>query len=186
MINGIEELAFLAGIIMGSVLLLAVSWVWIKKQVLGGGGIIMSLVGLALVGLVVWSSIRIEASPEGLSAEFERQLRQVEQMVNEMDEQVARVDSNLQRVDEQVTRVDSGLQDVVAANISFSESIESLAASVETNNRQFVALTADLERNQAINSTQLQNLNENIVVPQIETETLLRQRQNLEAIQRNR
>ncbi len=164
MINGIEDLAFLAGIVMGSILLLAVSWVWIRKQVLGAGGVTMSFVGVTLVGLTVWSSVRIQASPDGLLAEFDRRLESLTETVEE---------------------VDSNLQEVVETNISFSRDIESLASSVNTNGQQFVTLTRELQTAGALNAAPLNDLRQNIQTPAIRTDDLRIRREALQTIRRN-
>lgn len=166
MINGIDidDLAFLAGIVMGSILLLSVSWVWIQKQVLGASGVTMSLVGVTLVGLTVWSSVRIEASPDGLLAEF---------------------NSRLEDLAETVEEVDSDLQEVVDTNISFSRDIESLAGTVNTNSQQFVTLTNELQTARTINTEPLNAIRQNIQTPSMLTDDLRIRREALQSIRRN-
>ncbi|MDO3379142.1 hypothetical protein [Geoalkalibacter halelectricus] len=76
----IIDLAFVVGLVLGTLAILSVCWVWIKRQILGTGGAMLSLVGVLLVGLSVWSSARFAISPEGFEAEFSR----LEQRVNEV------------------------------------------------------------------------------------------------------
>jgi len=59
MIGSIQDVAFLAGIILGACLLVAVSWVWMRKQVLGASGISLAVIGFALVGLTVWTAVTV-------------------------------------------------------------------------------------------------------------------------------
>jgi hypothetical protein len=169
MINGIEELAFLAGIILGSIQLLAVSWVWVQKQVLGMGGITMSFVGVALVGLALWSSIRIEASPDGFIAEFQQELEQLNRSVQE--------------VGDQVDEVDADLRNVVSTNIAFNRDLEELNTTLATNSRLFVSLTDELERSSTVNNAPLTRLRESVVVPNVQEMEIRSRRETLEALQ---
>lgn len=172
--NGIEDLAFLAGIIMGSIILLAVSWVWISKQVLGASGVTLSVVGVTLVGLTVWSSVRIEASPDRLLAEFQRELDEVNESIDEVDNQ-------LQDVSADVEQVGNSLNEVVAANILFSENIESLATSVESSRRQILTLTDALDTARTVPAAQLNEIRQQI--NQTETVPTNPLRINREALQ---
>ncbi len=168
MINGIEDLAFLVGIVIGSIQLLAVSWVWIQKQVLGMGGITMSFVGVALVGLALWSSIRIEASPDGFIAEFEQELRQL--------------NNSVQQVEEQVGEVDADLRNVISTNIAFSRDLEQLNTSLSNNSQLFVALTNELENNGAATAVPLQRIRERVVVPETQEAEMRARRETLQSL----
>lgn len=170
MINGMEDVAFLAGIIIGSVLLLSVSWVWVKKQVIGSGGTIMCIVGFGLVGLALWSSITIQRTPDGgLLARFERELQQLSSMVDQVDMRVAEVDGDL--------------RDVVSANIAFSENLSALSRSVESSNRQFLSLTDQLQASNALNREQSQLVREGLLAPGIQLNELQQRREVLENLQ---
>ena len=75
-----QDWAYVTGMIVGSMAILAASWVWIKYQRFGAGGGFLSFVGVVLVGLSVWSSARIEVSDGSLRAEFERLQQQVDEV----------------------------------------------------------------------------------------------------------
>jgi hypothetical protein len=76
----IQTLAFIVGIILGTGALISVFYVWIKKQVFGSGGTVLSLIGVTLVGLSVWSSVRISVTGSGITTEFERLQQQVQKL----------------------------------------------------------------------------------------------------------
>lgn len=161
MISNIQDVAFAAGILLGAILLFAVSWVWFSKQVLGANGIALALIGFALMGLTVWTSIRVEATPDGFVAEFEQRLNELNNMIEE-------VDSNVERV--------------ASSSLEVSEDVENLRGIVATNGRQFQMLTMELEQSRAIPEAALGNIREGVTIPRAETEALDVRRRQLEAI----
>ena len=54
-----KELAILVGLIVGSAVLGSVCYVWVRQQVFGMGGTVLSAFGTVLIGLSVWSNIQI-------------------------------------------------------------------------------------------------------------------------------
>jgi hypothetical protein len=68
----ITNLAFIAGVILGSLAIVSVCWVWLSKQMLGIGGGVLSFVGVLLVGLSLWSKASVQFGQDGFRAEFER------------------------------------------------------------------------------------------------------------------
>ena len=107
----IETTAFIVGIILGTLTIGSAAYVWIRNQNFGMGGSVLSVVGLALVGLSIWSTVKIEVSAEGLQAEFKRlesQLNTVAQANQEVTQEVKNVADTAQRSKEQfveLTRV---------------------------------------------------------------------------------
>ena len=90
----IQTAAFIAGIIFGSIAVGCSSYVWFRHQVFGLGGSTLSVVGIALLGLSIWSGIKIELSQEGLSARFEtleNQLNTVTTATKEVAEEVTKI-----------------------------------------------------------------------------------------------
>ena len=68
----VTNMVIIAGLILGSLAIISVCWVWVSKQVMGTGGGVLSFFGVMLVGLSIWSRASVEVSPEGVRAEFER------------------------------------------------------------------------------------------------------------------
>ena len=79
------------GLAIGSVAMLGVTWVWVQKQVFGKGGAVLSVLGVALIGLTVYSKVSISA--EGIV--LERQLMKLQ-------EDNATLAASLLEVDEQL------------------------------------------------------------------------------------
>lgn len=76
------DVVIIIGLIMGSVTLLTACYVWLRKQVFGLGGGILSLVGVILIGLSLWSNVSIEVSEGTIKAEFDRLERQMNDMAH--------------------------------------------------------------------------------------------------------
>lgn len=87
--EGIQAAAFIAGIVIGCVGVGGARFVWIRHRVFGMGGSVLSVVGVAMLGLSIWSGIRIEIDREGLRAEVTRLQEQVDAVV-EANETVVR------------------------------------------------------------------------------------------------
>jgi len=84
----IQTATFIVGLILGTLAVGSACYVWIRHRVFGVGGGSLSVVGFALVGLSIWSSVKIQVSEGGLQAEFQRLSRQV-QAVAQANETVA-------------------------------------------------------------------------------------------------
>jgi hypothetical protein len=78
----IQNWAFLTGLVLGSVAIGAVSYVWVRQQKFGSGGGMLSVAGIILIGLPFWSSLRFEMTGTGIRAEFERLRNEVQQVAN--------------------------------------------------------------------------------------------------------
>jgi hypothetical protein len=94
--------------------------VWIRNQVFGLGGSALSLVGVTLVGLSIWSGVKINVSDEGFQAEFNR-------------------------LQEQVKTVAQSNQTGIEAKQVVTQEVKNLAENTERAKEQFAALTNALE-----------------------------------------
>jgi len=100
----IQNWAFAIGLVLGSVAVLSVCFVWVRRQLFGMGGGALSLVGVILVGLSVWGKVKIEASEGGVKAEFEKVKAQVQQVAEantivaeELEKAARNIDANRQQ-----------------------------------------------------------------------------------------
>lgn len=84
----VQTAAFVAGIVFGAVAVGSSSYVWIRHRQFGLGGTTLSIAGIALLGLSIWSGISIEISKEGVRAEFKRLEQRVDTVV-EANEAIA-------------------------------------------------------------------------------------------------
>ena len=74
-----EQWTYAAGLILGSLLVLAVIFVLIfRDRKVGMGEAFLVVVGAFLVGLTLWARVKFSFGPEGWQAEFERMQQRVE------------------------------------------------------------------------------------------------------------
>lgn len=67
-----EQWTYAAGLILGTLLVLAVIFVLIfKDRKVGMGEAFLVVVGAFLVGLTLWAEVKLTLGPEGLQAEFD-------------------------------------------------------------------------------------------------------------------
>ena len=62
---------YTVGLVFGGLAVFSVCYVFMKTRTFGFGGGVLSLVGVILIGLSLWSRVKIEVSKEGLKGEFE-------------------------------------------------------------------------------------------------------------------
>jgi uncharacterized protein (UPF0335 family) len=151
----IKDMAFMAGLILGCLIIISVCWVWIRSQVLGLGGGMLSFFGVLLVGLSVWSSASVQVSPEGFYAEFER-----------LEREVSKISLRSQQISDDV-RV------VAEANQVIGHEVKVMSENIDINKAQFLQLTDTLTQRQPLNSEQINTLVAPLkTAPQINTNLL--------------
>lgn len=108
-----QDWVFAVGMILGIVALLGVLYVWIKRQVFGTGGSILSIVGFLLVGLSLWSNVKV-AGP-GMSLEF-----------NRLENRVADIEENTDVISEEVVKTAEKLETTSQQFISLTQQLETM------------------------------------------------------------
>ena len=93
-----ENWTYIVGIIIGVIVLLSVVYVWITKQVVGMCGGFLSIIGVVLIGLSLWTSVEISITKEG----FKTQLTKMMKDLGTMAEQNANLTSEINKIVENV------------------------------------------------------------------------------------
>jgi hypothetical protein len=88
----LQNWAYLVGLFVGVIVILSVVFVFVKSQTLNSGGIMLTLVGMILIGLSIWSNIKLEG--EGFTIEL-----------NKIKSDVNRVATASTAVNEEVIRI---------------------------------------------------------------------------------
>lgn len=144
----VQNVAFVAGVATGTVLLLSVAWVWIKKQTFGMGGAVMCMSGIALVGLTVWRSLQFEITENGFIARFSQQLADLN----------AKVEQN-----------DSALDTIATTNAELSRDMGALNESITSTTQQFQVLTEQLAASRTLPPERATQLRDSLVVPRLDS-----------------
>ncbi|MCP3690349.1 MAG: hypothetical protein GY784_18255, partial [Gammaproteobacteria bacterium] len=105
-----ENPVFLIALIVGSIILLSVCFVYIRHQVLPLGGIALSLIGMILMGLSVWKSVDISIDDSGIHAKLD----QIVLVANQAQEDA----SEAQRVSQQ------SLQEIGTVKVQTEKTIQ--------------------------------------------------------------
>ncbi len=85
--EAITYATFILGIILGSGMLFAVIYNYLKKQIIPVGALVLTAFGTLLLGLSIWQSARITMGPDGnFSAEFERFKQEISEEVDKKNE----------------------------------------------------------------------------------------------------
>ena len=138
----ITSAALILGLILGSLMLISVVFVFAKHQAFGMGGTLMTPFGVLLLGLSIWKTAEISVTPEGgLAAKFES-----------LEQQVADINEEQKTTSEQVRQVSNQSQ-------RFNASIVALQRQTQVLDQQRVALLKDLDTSkQAIKALQLRRI----------------------------
>lgn len=85
------EVILLAGVVVGTILLLSVAWVWVRRQVFGTGGTVLTAAGVLLIGLFVFESFVFKAGNIEIRTQIaDLQKRVAEELVEQGKNEEAR------------------------------------------------------------------------------------------------
>lgn len=132
----VRSIAFFAGIVIGSAAILAVAFVWIRKQTFGIGGSVLCSVGVVLLGLSVWTTMKIEISQQGISWEFERRLATVLEANEALTEEVQVLARNNEAARQQLTALTDTLQEARVLDVQRADQIRQPAQAAPSVNLQ--------------------------------------------------
>ncbi|MEL7296820.1 MAG: hypothetical protein AAGJ86_04105 [Pseudomonadota bacterium] len=127
-----------AGIALGSVLLLSVAWVWVRKQVLGMGGLGMSAIGMVLISLTLWQSIELKVSGDGVEVG----------LIRELEERLTEAEGALEKTRRDVATVES-------RNATLNSTVSELREISVLQNRAYENLRRELDNRNVIDQQRL-------------------------------
>ena len=105
------EIVIYAGILVGSLAILGVVWVWARKQVFGLGGGVLSFFGTVLIGLSVFSRAQITIGDTTIVLEtLQQQVETLEQDKIQLAEEVGKLSRNADLQRSQFIAIGQSLQ----------------------------------------------------------------------------
>ncbi|MEM7765183.1 MAG: hypothetical protein AAF290_14045 [Pseudomonadota bacterium] len=128
----------IAGIALGSVLLLSVAWVWVRKQVMGVGGLGMSAIGMVLISLTLWQSIELRVSRDGVEVG----------LIRELEQRLTETEGTLEETRRDVARVET-------RNVALNSTVSELREITVLQNRAYEALRQELDDKNLIDQQRL-------------------------------
>lgn len=106
----IKETAFYAGLFLGSTLLISTTYVFVKRQVFGLGGVFLIIFGSFLVGLSIWTSFEFSFNKDGsITAKYTQELKE------DLGEKTADINGNIEFLKIQIAELS---QDVAALKVA--------------------------------------------------------------------
>lgn len=124
----ITIVTLILGLILGTVLLSAAVYVYIKHQVFALGGSVLTVFGTILLGLSIWQSVELTIRPEGgITAKFKQDLGAAAADINN---RISQLELKLTELSEDVTSFrkkfpEAGLpQDVVAKRLNKEQAFQ--------------------------------------------------------------
>lgn len=125
------------GIVLGSLLLLSVAWVWLRRQKFGLNGFGMSLIGVVLVSLTMWQSMSVSFSAGTIELELER----LQAEVAETKQQLAAAETEIAQVGQ--------------ANSLLTRELVSLAEVSNAQGQAQITLQRELQQANVINRVEI-------------------------------
>lgn len=107
----VKIIALLVGIILGSLIVLTILVVSSKNKNFTTNGLGFCVLGVVLVGMSIWTSIKIEL-PGGIVVELEKRLRESEQIVASIKEEKAALAEQVQGLETTLNQIRPTAQDV--------------------------------------------------------------------------
>lgn len=101
------------GLVLGIAVIVSVLWVWLRRQVFGTGGAVLSAIGVLLVGLSIYSNVQISGA--GIQIQVQRladQVNEVHETTGVISEQVINVADNAQTTQNQFLALTEELRSV--------------------------------------------------------------------------
>lgn len=126
----IKNSVLTVGLLMGSLMILSVCFAYVRGRPFGTGGIVLTIGGVILIGLSVFSRISLSVSDEG----FEARIQSIEHKVGAVEEKNASVTERLKTVDQNVQLVNE-------ANQVVSEELQTVAKTQRTNTDKVTQLS---------------------------------------------
>lgn len=165
----LTQVALIVGMIFGALMIGSVCVVFIKRSTLGIGGGTLSVLGVLLIGMSVWSTARFEVSPEGLKIQVEQLQKRVE-MVQELAESIS---GEVRETKVRAEELAGEVEQVQTAARTISAELADVALSAQTSNLQVFRLSEALQQRQALDPEVTRDIQEPLMqAPEIDVERI--------------
>lgn len=167
----LTQIALVVGMVFGAVMIGSVCIVFVKRSTFGMGGGTLSVLGVLLIGMSVWSTARIEVSPEGLKFQVE----QLRERVEDVQERAEQISGEVQEARVQTEEVATGVSEVKNAARTLAAELAEVAVTAQTSNQQVLRLSRSLQERQAIDPEVAREIEQSLRrAPQIDVERIRR------------
>jgi hypothetical protein len=105
-----ESYAVAAGIVAGAILVVSAAVVWFRKQVFGVGGSLLTVAGLLLLGMSIWSRAKVSVGADGITAEVEQAVRQAADAGAAVAEETTKLAKDVELLRQELSRLAASVQ----------------------------------------------------------------------------
>jgi len=129
---------FIVALVIGSLILLSVCFVYIKHQVIKLSGLSFASIGMVLIGMSVWQTIDITIDKNGLSAKLDQVMKEIQVTKQDIKTTNRKIDATKQAlniakndiriVDLEAKAAKSLASKTVTASLALKNSVELLKA----------------------------------------------------------
>jgi septal ring factor EnvC (AmiA/AmiB activator) len=168
----LTQIAFIVGMVFGAFMIGSVCVVYLKRSTFGMGGGTLSVLGVLLIGMSVWSTARIEVSPEG---GLKLQVEKLQERLDDVEERAEEISGDVRNTRVQTEVLAGDVSQVKTAARAISEELADVAESARTGNQQVLRLSASLQQRQAIDPAAAQQIERSLrSAPQIDVDRIRR------------
>ena len=149
--NTILFMTLILGLILGTIMLCVVLFVYVKKQTFGFGGSILTTFGVLLLGLSLWKSVEVSVTPDGgIQAKFQALEQRIKQDAKKTSERIdtltkVTTESIAKREFEALVKVDDSLPDDIGAVCTTSKLLYKNLFVMSSNRHRAISVKASKE-----------------------------------------
>lgn len=165
----LTQVALIVGMVFGALMIGSVCVVFVKQSTLGMGGGVLSVLGVLLIGMSVWSTARFEVSPEGLKV----QVDQLQDQVESVNEKTEKISGEVEGAQARTEALAGEVEQVRTTAQALSQDLANVALTAQTGNDQILRLSEALEERQALAPGVVREIQEPLKrVPELDVERL--------------
>lgn len=163
------QVALIVGMIFGALMIGSVCVVFIKRSTFGVGGGTLSVLGVLLIGMSVWSTARFEVSPGGVKF----QVDQLQKQVEEVEERTESISGEVRETKVRAEALAGEVEQVQTTAGNLSRELADVALSAQTSNQQVLRLSEALEARQALDPEVNREIQESLMqAPELDVERI--------------
>lgn len=149
----ILTVTLILGLLLGSIMLCTVLYVYIKRQIFGMGGSVLTTFGVLLLGLSLWKSVEVSVTSDGgIQAKFEalekvvkKENEQTSERLNTLTEKTSTISQNSQKEYSALVEIDNSLPDKVGAVCTTSKLLNKELFVMSANRHRAIGVIASGE-----------------------------------------
>ncbi len=167
----LTQVALVVGMVFGAFMIGSVCVVFIKRSTFGMGGGTLSVLGVLLIGMSVWSTARFEVSPEGLKVQVE----QLQERVERVQERAETISGEVRETQARAEELAGEVEQVQTAARNISKELADVALTTRTSSQQVLRLSEALQEREVLDPAVGREIHERLMrAPEIDVDRIRR------------